>query len=72
MSDPFEGVPEPSEHLLSDLLFPFFDEIATDYELNSGEILSDLRRLLRPSVLYEYGVWIAESWESPTQPGPSA
>lgn len=64
MTDPFDDVPEPSEALLSDHLFPFFDGLAEEFGLNSDEITSDLQRVLRPSVLDEYRVWIFESWES--------
>lgn len=59
MTDPFEGVPQPSETFLSDVLFPFFDEVASDYELDSAMILAELRRVLRPSILAAYSEWIA-------------
>lgn len=68
MSDPFSDIPEPSETFLSDHLFPFFDGLAEEYDLNSDEITADLQRVLRPSVLDEYRVWIAESWEEPEEP----
>ena len=61
--DPFTDIPEPSERFLSDYLFPFFDEIAQEHELNSDQIAADLQRVLRPSVLDEYRSWITESWE---------
>lgn len=72
MSDPFVDVPEPSETFLSEILFPFFDELAKEYDLNSDQVTADLQRVLRPSVLDEYWQWIDESWEDedpePTEP----
>lgn len=61
MSDGFVG--EPSESFVHDILFPWLDGLAVEYDLNSEQIMSDARRWLRPSLVDEYSIWISESWE---------
>lgn len=63
MTDSFEGIREPGETFLHDILFPWLDDLARDYDLNSDEIIADASGWLRPSLVLEYGIWIAESWE---------
>lgn len=65
MADPFEGIPDASETFLHDILFPWMDDLAREYGLNSDEIIEDAARWLRPSLVTEYAIWIAESWEHP-------